>query len=176
MNSFQSTRNRDKNIMDEKTDTQKRALLPAEVQKLKATGMSHSEAFSTAYAAHPEWRATDPLGSRSRGRRADITNINDGTTAGGAERSAKIQELVAEYQKTHPGASYDAAFRAVLADPANAMLAASMILPQRAFKTVQENRGSGVNTPPPYRQPIPSAREMPNSPAERARRAVPQGE
>jgi hypothetical protein len=162
--------------MDEKlTDSQRRrALLRAEVQKLKASGMDYDTAFATVCAGHPEWRGSNSPGSRSRGRRADITNINDASVP--PARTAEIQRLVAEYQKSHPGATYDVAFRAVLADPKNKELATSLHQPQKAFKPVRENRGPGVNTPPPYRQPVPSAREMPNSPAERARRAVPQGE
>src|ERR1035441_6321169 len=131
---------------DELTDPQRKALLRAEVQKLKAAGMDYDRAFSTASDAHPEWRATDPLLKRCRARRAEMANASP-------DRAAEIQRLVAAYQKDHPGATYSRAFTAIMNDPKNKALADSLHQPQRAFKPVQMNSGAGANTPP--RSPAP---------------------
>ena len=157
---------------DTLTDTQRKALLKAEVQKLQSAGMDYESAFATAYSGHPEWHTTEPLGGHRQRRTGQIANVKVDAT-GGPERTAEIQRLVAAYQKSHPNTSYETAFAAVLRDPANKILADSMHQPQRAFKPVQMNHGTGVSTPP--RSPAPKSSDRtygPGVPPNRVKQAT----
>lgn len=136
------------------TDVQRRALLRAETQKLKACGMTYSEAYVTALEANPQWRGVEPGLKKCRAR-AQVANED-------SDRSANVEKLVAEYRSTHPSASYQRAFTAIMNDPANAKLVAAMHQPARAFKPIQMNRGAGGNTPP--RSPAPKSGALPYGP------------
>src|ERR1039458_8696306 len=109
---------------DTLTDTQRKALLKAETQKLQSAGMDYESAFATAYSGHPEWHTTEPLGGHRQRRAGQIANVKV-DAPGGPERTAEIQRLVFSYQSSHPSASYETAFAAVLRDPANMKLADS---------------------------------------------------
>jgi hypothetical protein len=161
------TKKRKANNMSEKlSDTQKRALLQAEVQKLKGAGMEQSRAFQVAFEGHPEWRATGeqglPVGRAAPRGRAQM--LND-LGAGDADRTAEIQRLVAEYQRTHPGTSYDAAFTKVLSDPKNKALAESLHKPGHAPVNLwRPTRGDGktpTNPHGPQGQGSPGSAETP---------------
>jgi hypothetical protein len=131
--------------MNEKlSDTQKRALLQAEIQKLKGAGMTHDRAFAVAYEGHPEWRPVEPLAGQRRA--GQIANANGGP--GEVERSAEIQKLVAAYMKSHPAATYDVAFGAVLRDPANKPLADALHKPGPAPANLWRRTHADGHTPP----------------------------
>ena len=129
------------------TDIQRKALLKGEVKKLQANGMGYTEAFQTAYEGHPEWHPVGEyrLAGGHAARRAGATMINDGS-AGDIDRSAEIQRLVAAYMKSHPAATYNVAFGAVLRDPANKALAASLHRPGKTPGNMLGKFGSGAGT------------------------------
>lgn len=132
------------------TDIQRKALLKGEVKKLQANGMGYTEAFQTAYEGHPEWHPVGEyrLAGGHAARRAGATMINDGS-AGDIDRSAEIQRLVAAYMKSHPAATYNVAFGAVLRDPANKALAASLHRPGKTPGNMLGKFGSGAGHTPP---------------------------
>ena len=153
---------------DKLTNIQMRALLQAEVARLKAAGMDYNLAFSTATEAHPEWSAVEPLGDQNRQRRTGAQMVNDGAAITNAELNRRIQELVNAYMTANPDTGYDAAFRRVLTDPRNKELVQGMRLPQRAFKPVRMNYAAGRNTPP--RSPAPKTANLkygPGAPPDR---------
>lgn len=83
---------------------------------------------------------------QNRQRNAAAQILNDG--AADADRSAEIQRLVYEYQRTHPGTSYDVAFTKVLSDPANKALASSLHQPGKTPINMFNRFGSGAGHTP----------------------------
>jgi hypothetical protein len=164
-------------------------LKAAVAREQKASGLSYDESFRAVLSR--DYPAAE----------ARITLENEGEREAWEDSKAASKEfndLLDAYFKDHPfrdrnkGPDWTYAFNAVA--KANPNVMARMWTPGKTpfnrwqgepvdghakitvpSKPWQKNTSKN-NTLPPYEQPVPSGRKMPNSPGERARRAVPQGE